>query len=323
MTSLDYATPRLVDHPADERAASAWLLLACVFWGTSFTWAKTAGETINDRTGVGAGSSLGPLWVLGLRFAIAAIIWLAVSRTARTGWTRGGLKRGITLGLLLSTAMIVQHLGLDRSSAAITAFLTSLVVVFVPILSWAVTGRRPKLLIWIGVLFATIGVWLMTGAAVGHFGLGEVLGLACSIAWAIYVIAIDRLAAHEHPARLVAGQFVVSAVVTLIWALVVSTGQWRPLFVATTDSSVWTNVLLLATLATVASYSILTYQQPRIDPTRASMIYLAEPIFAAIFAWTWAGHPMTGVQIAGAGIILAVNVFVEVLGSRMRVVAGD
>ncbi len=319
----EHGSVGLEANARQQRAAAGWLLLACVFWGTSFTWAKTAGETINATTSAGAGSSLGPLWVLGLRFGIAAIIWLIVSRTARMGWTRAGLVRSGVLGLFLTTAMIVQHLALDRASAAVTAFLTSLVVVFVPLLAWTMTRRAPNPIIWVGVLFATLGVWLMTGGAVGHFGWGEALGLACSIAWAVYVIAIDRLAAHEHPARLVAGQFVVSAVVTLAWAGIVSFGEWRSLIVATTEPAVWTNVLQLATLATVAAYSILTYQQPRIDPTRASIIYLAEPICAAIFAWAWAGHAMTGTQILGAAIILAVNVFVEVRASRMRVVAGD
>jgi drug/metabolite transporter (DMT)-like permease len=307
----------------DQRAASAWLLLACVFWGTGFTWAKTAGETINARTGVGAGASVGPVWVLAVRFVLAAALWLAVSPVARRGWTRAGVRQAGFLGLLLSAAMILQHLGLDRTTAAVSAFLTSLVVVFVPILAWMVTGRRPAPLVWVGVGVATVGVWLMTGAAVGRFGLGEALGLACSIGWAAYIIAIDRWGGREHPARLVAGQFVACALVTVAWSVVASAGQWWPLVVATADAAVWTNVLLLATLATVGSYGILTYHQPKIDPTRASMIYLAEPICAAVFAWAWAGDAMSGAQIAGAVVILAVNVFVEALASRMRVVAGD
>lgn len=298
-------------------------MLACLFWGLSFTWAKTVGETVNGAVGAGPGATLGPLWGLAVRFGIAALLWIAIVPAARTGWTIGAVRHGVWLGLLMSAAIIVQHLGLEHSGAAITAFLTSLTVVFVPLLSWAVTRRRPSNVIWMGVVLATVGVWLMTGATAEGFGIGELLGLICSICWAVYIFVIAHSGLREHPARMVAAQFIVAAVLSGGLSLMLAGERLPAMVAATIDPRVWQNVLLLALFATVAAFGILTYQQPKIDAVRASLIYLAEPIFAAAFAWAWAGHGMTATQIGGAVLILVANVAVEVIAGRESVVVPD
>src|SRR5260370_38574012 len=48
--------------------------------------------------------------------------------------------------------------------------------------------------------------------------------------------------------------------------------------------------------------------QPRIDPTRAALIYLAEPVVAAVWAWMMVpGRTLSGIEIVGAAVILGAN----------------
>ena len=81
--------------------------------------------------------------------------------------------RSIVLGAMLSCGMIVQHLGLDRTSEAVSAFLTSLTILFVPLILTLALRKPPAPVMWLGVVIATAGVWLMTGAAPSGFGVGE------------------------------------------------------------------------------------------------------------------------------------------------------
>src|ERR1044072_8699657 len=141
-----------------ERIAVAALLLSTLFWGCAFTWAKSAGETINQAMSVGAGAPLGPIWVLAMRFTGAGILWLLIFPDSRRGWTRSAAARSLVLGGLLATGMIVQHLGLDRTSEAVCAFLTTLTILFVPLMMTFVLKRPPPGAIWLGVILATIGV---------------------------------------------------------------------------------------------------------------------------------------------------------------------
>src|SRR5256885_8905626 len=153
---------RMRDH---NRAATAALVAATVLWGCGFTWAKTAGETINRLTGAGDGAPLGPIWVLAVRFLAAAALWLIVFPDSRRGWNFSAVWRSLVLGTLLASGMIVQHLGLDRTSEAVSAFLTSLTILFVPLMMTIVLRRPPAGVVWVGVIVAGAGVWLMTGAS--------------------------------------------------------------------------------------------------------------------------------------------------------------
>jgi drug/metabolite transporter (DMT)-like permease len=224
------------------------------------------------------------------------------------------------MGFLLSAGMILQHLGLDRSSPAITAFLTSLVVVFVPVLSWLILRHRPKAIAWFSVGVATMGIWLMTAATASGFGLGEWFALGCAVAWAFYIVALGEIGLKDDPARLVGGQFVVTAIVTLIWSCIAAPDSIPAMLRLSLDPAVAVNTVLLGVFATLIAYAILTYQQPRIDTTRAALIYLAEPIFGAIFAWILLNSAMTLTQIIGALLILIANLIVEMLAGRTRLI---
>src|SRR5262245_9173742 len=124
--------PPMADTNRAERTATFALLLATLFWGCGFTWAKAAGAAVNSQMGLEHGSPLGPIWVLSLRFALAGLLWMVFFPGARRGWTLGGIGRAAIVGGFLAAGLVTQHLGLDRSKEAITAFLTSLTILFVP-----------------------------------------------------------------------------------------------------------------------------------------------------------------------------------------------
>src|SRR5439155_2318756 len=128
---------------------------------------------------------------------------------ARAGWTWRGVRSIGSVGALVAVALVVQHLGLDRTSEAVSAFLTSLTILFVPLILTLALRKPPAPVMWLGVVLATAGVWLMTGAAPGGFGVGEVLGLACALAFTLYILAVNAVSKSEHAWRLTAGQFLV------------------------------------------------------------------------------------------------------------------
>ena len=76
------------------------------------------------------------------------------------------------------------------------------------------------------------------------------------------------------------------------------------------------NLALLIAMPTLYSYVAMIYFQPRVDPSRAALIYLAEPAFAAIFACVAAGRSMTLPAVVGAGLIFAANGVVTWLEGR-------
>ena len=138
--SLDAAPD--APHRPSERVAELALLLATVFWGCGFTWAKSAGEAVQRQANLPPGAALGPVFILAGRFLLGGLLLFLLIPATRRGWTLRGAVRTLGVGLLLAVGLIVQHLGLDRTSEAVSAFLTSLSVLFVPLIL-TVALRRP------------------------------------------------------------------------------------------------------------------------------------------------------------------------------------
>jgi len=304
----------------EERAAVLALLLGTVCWGCGFTWAKEAGEAVQHAAGLPAGHPFGPIFVLAWRFLAAAVVWLLIFPASRRGWTWRGSAWGAVAGALCALGLILQHIGLDRTSEAVSAFLTSLTILFVPLIV-LFAGRPPRPVLWVGVALASAGVWLMTGATPRGFGWGEVLGLACAFTFSLYILAVNFAAKVESPYRVTVAQFAVVAIVCLITCAFLSGG--RAALGGTerilASREVWLNTLLLTIFPTLIAFSLLTFFQPKVDPTRAALIYLAEPVFATIYAAVVAGHRTGPKALAGAGLILVANALVEILSARGRV----
>lgn len=306
-------------HP--HRAALA-LLLATVLWGCGFTWAKAAGEAVHRAVGLPDGSAFGPIFVLAWRFTLAGVGVLAFVPRARRGWSMPGFRRVGSVGIVLALGLIVQHLGLDRTSEAVSAFLTSLTILFVPLLLTLGLRKPPASIMWLGVALATAGVWLMTGATPQGFGAGEALGLACALAFSFYILAVNAVAKTEDAWRMTAGQFLIVGAVCFVACVVVPgrshVAPGEAVRVLLSSRAVWMNVLLMTLFPTIGAFSIVNLFQPRLDPTRAALIYLMEPVVAAAYAWAAAGRALGTSALAGAALIVGANVLVELLSARGR-----
>lgn len=300
------------------------LLIATLCWGFGFTWAKAGGETINRMARVGDGAPLGPILLLAARFIFAGLAWLAIFPAARRGWSWRSCWHAFAIGFLLAAGSIAQHLGLDQTSEAVCAFLTSLTIVFVPLLSTLALRRSPPLRVWIAVIIALAGVWLMTGAAPGGgFGLGEWLGLATAIIFSIYVLVVNHIVPRDDPFRMAGGQFLVTGLIALATVPFLRGGV-EALHPSTLGDifqprDVWLNWALMVVVPTLIAYGILTIYQPRLDATRAALIYLIEPLFAALYAYMMVKRALLPIQLVGAATILLANLLVELLERRTRV----
>ncbi len=309
----------MLDTPSEPRSTRLpvlMLVLATLFWGMGFAWAKNLGEAFNDAAGVPKGSTLGPTITLATRFAMATLMWLAIFPAARRGWSRGTWWRGLLIGGVLSVSIIAQHLGLDRASEATTAFLTNLTVVFIPLLLAIVLLRLPKKQLLAAVPFALAGIFLLTGAGFGRLSTGETYGVAygvgCAMGFSVQILLMNWLIPQDSPMRITVLMFAVTAIVSGLVAMA-SPGFWQIDWMRlVTSPSVVVQWALMVLLVTLVAFGLMNQFQPQVDPTRAVIVYLCEPIFAALFAWiTERDGAMTRPALLGAGLILVANVVAE------------
>src|SRR5207253_1149015 len=133
------------------------------------------------------------------------------------------------------------------------------------------------------------GVWLMTGASPSGLGVGEILGLVCAVCYSFDILAVGALLTRDNAPRVTAGQFLTLGVITLITAALLPHGRASlapsRILELMSDPRIGVNVTLMAVFVSMGAFGLQFRFQPRIDPTRAALLYLMEPIFASAFAW--------------------------------------
>jgi drug/metabolite transporter (DMT)-like permease len=241
-----------------------------------------------------------PFAYLLLRFAIAIV---ALAPFAFAIWRRRDeherrlmLRVGILAGLLLAGGYATQTIGLQTVSPSTSAFITGLYVAFTPIIEAMVRRRVPPTGVLVGIVLATIGLYLLTGADLSRIGNGEVWTLACAALFAMWIVYQGQYAERLHPIPYTTAQIVIAvgifAPATAIQGVGEVTGL--ALFAAAFTGVACSSVAL----------SLQLYGQRHIAPSRAALILLSEPVSAAIAGYV-NGDRLGAVELTGAAVILA------------------
>ncbi|MHC2144771.1 DMT family transporter [Pseudomonas sp. 210_17 TE3656] len=253
----------------------------------------------------------GPMFFVGLRFAAATLFVGLVSARALSGLTATEFKAGVLIGISIMLGYGLQTYGLQTISSSQSAFITALYVPFVPLLQWLVLGRRPGLMPSLGIGLAFVGLMLLAGPEGGSLQLstGEIVTLVSAVAIAAEIILISRYAGKVDVRRVTVVQLATASVLSFL--MVLPTQEPLP------DFS-W--LLLLSALGLGAMSAVIqvamNWAQKSVSPTRATLIYAGEPVWAGIVGRI-AGERLPGIALFG-GLLIVIAVIVSELKIKRR-----
>lgn len=275
------------------------LVLITMIWGGTFIVVQLAMQVS------------GPFFFVGLRFTFAGLLLMAVFGGLMRGLTRTELIGGIAIGASLFLGYFLQTYGLQTISSSKSAFITALYVPLVPLLQWLVLRRPPGLMSWIGIALAFAGLVLLAGPDAGEFVFeaGEIATVLCAVAVAGEIILISRYAGRVDSRRITAVQLLAAGLLSL--ALMPVAGEAVPEFSWFLAASV-----LGLGLASAAIQFAMNWAQRSVSPTRATLIYAGEPVWAGIVGRI-AGDRLPVLALFGAALILA-GVIVSELRFRKK-----
>jgi len=289
--------------PRPAWTADAAMLAITVIWGATFVTVKGA---LDDSD---------PFTFLTLRFAVGAASAALLARGQLADpavW-----RRGLPLGVLMFLGYALQTAGLETTSASRSAFLTGLSVVFVPFASRVVARVPPrqsvdpvKLAAWASLALAALGLWQLSGVDLAApWSTGDLLTLACALAYGFHIAATGRAAPGMHPLALVTVQLAVTALLSALARLAVPTHHTlTPRFLGA--------VALTGLVASTFAISVQVWAQARTAAVRAAVIYSLEPVFAV--AWGLAlGSPWPVAAELVGGAMLIAAVLVSELGAAL------
>lgn len=270
-----------------------WALLAvAAMWGISFVWMKD----ILDQQDVYS--------FLVSRFFVAAFIMLAARPMLLKRLNQELLSKGSIIGIALGLGYIFQTLGLDRTTPAITGFITGLYVVLTPLIAGLLLRERLNFQAWIYIALATFGLAVLSvrGWSVGS---GEFLVLVSAFLFAAHILLLSRWSKNFDAYALTFVQLTTCAVVSAIPASING-------FTAPPDAQVWFVVLFTAVFATFFAFVIQTWAQARISATKVAVILTMEVVFAALFSVALGAEPLTlRIVIGGSMVLIAMLMIVQ------------
>lgn len=248
------------------------------------------------------------------RFTIAALVMLPFAfkrfRTATaTHW-----KEATILSAIYFISFAAQTVGLKYTSAVKSAFITGLFVVFTPLFQTILQRRPPGRANIVAILLAVTGVIFLssTGTSLfeviyligSDFTAGDALTLLCAIMYAVYIVYLDMTSKDMDYIFLSYMQIAFTAVCSGIFLFVLAgTGIEIPKF--TMNYEVLRAIGYTALLATIITTTLQTKFQKFVTPTRASIIFSMEPIFASVFAFIILQERFTMFGVFGAVCIIS------------------
>ncbi|MEO8999727.1 MAG: DMT family transporter [Rhodanobacter sp.] len=245
---------------------------------------------------------------LAVRFAIAALVMLALF--ARPVWRLGReqVMRGLLLGVIYGAGQLLQTWGLSLIAPSVSGFATGMYVVFTPILAMLLLRQRMAGVVWLAVLLSTAGLALLSLNGVS-VDLGVWLTLTAAALYALHIVWLGQWSRKGEAFGLSAVQMVAIAAVCLL-----ATTPQGPLLPP--DRSAWLAVLYMALIAGAGAMLMQTWAQSHLPATRAAIVMTTEPVFAAAFAVALGSDVLSWRMLLGGGLILAAMYLVELMPRR-------
>jgi drug/metabolite transporter (DMT)-like permease len=263
------------------------LLATTLIWGGTFTVVKVGMEDIS------------PILLTGIRFLVGTVAVLAINGRELFPLSKPQIVRGTLLGLILFLGFVAQNIGLTITTASKSAFITGMMVLFVPILQFIIERRAPRPANVVGVLIVAAGLWFLTSPSGASFNAGDGLTVACAILFALYIVYLDVVSRDMTTAQLTFLQMASTAVYSFV-----AVALWETPVLHLTGQSLLA-LAYLTFLATILTTYVQTRYQKETTPTRAAVIFSVEPVFASIIAWLALGEQMGDLGVLGGALILS------------------
>ncbi len=292
---------------------ASWMLLAVTaLWGLSFSWTYSWLQATRDS---GQSQLLSSLTLIALRMPLALLLLSMWQPGLVRNPTRYDHLGGAFLGSVFCLGFILQTWGMTSTTPALSGFFTALCNAWAPLLAYLFYRQKVAPLTLLGLLVALIGCAVLVNG--WEFGRGELLTIGASILFAFQMLILDRLGRTRNPSHLSAGFFLSTCLVALVFAVVLAnfeTGvadwlRWTWAMVGRGDLLLI--LLALAVFPSALAFHWMNTYQPQVPVSRAAVIYLLEPVFAAAVS-LWIGHEeLTQRLLFGGLLILLGNVLVE------------
>ena len=277
------------------------LLLVTFFWGVTFPVVKVALGYI------------GPGPFLALRFLAATIMMAFFVRRGKGFLSPTNIKHGMVAGFLLFIGYYFQTVGLEYTSAAASGIITGAYVVILPLMSYLYLKTKVSRVDLFSSIIAFGGLILMSLGSLSNLGteLGDLLTLICAVGYALQIAYVSK---HSRNINSSTFTFYQIAAVTIFSTISI---PFTPGGLGSVNLYVAFAIIFTAIFGSVFGYYVSTVALIYVEPTAAGIIFVAEPIFAAVAAVVLA-HEHLGIYVILGGAVMIMAMFLTSLDKYLK-----
>lgn len=262
------------------------MLVVTLFWGSSYLFMKMGLESIQAFN------------LVALRFGLAFIIAGLLFYKRLLKVNKQTLKSGFILGTILFFAISFVTIGVKTTTASNAGFLFGLAVVFVPLLLTILFKKRPEKKVVLGVVFSITGIALLTLTDGLKISPGDLLIILGALLYAVYIIVTDKCTKETDTISLGVIQLGVTGAMGMVFSFIFEKPQLP------TSAESWIAILALGIFCSAIGFIGQTAAQKHTTPTHTGLIFSLEPVFAALFAFIFAGEVLAARGYLGASLVL-------------------
>ena len=281
---------------------------AAILWGINGAVSKTI-----LSTGVSA-VRLAEVRSLGAAVGLLAIV--AVARPERLRVARRELPYLIAFGVLgLAFVQWFYFLAIHRLAIGVALLIEYLAPLLVAL--WARFAYqevvRPR--IWIALALALVGLATIVdvfGGAATLSSAGVAFALAGAIAYAVYVLLAEHVVGGRDPVSLLGYGFLFASIFWAVLAPWWSFSAAQLTHITSLDGNlhavhlpVWVLAGWMVVFGTIVPFFLLVSALRHLSASRVAIVAMLEPVAGAFVAWAWLSESLGGIQLIGAGIVLA------------------
>ena len=276
---------------------SLQLLIATVIWGSAFVAQSVGMDHIGPFTFQAVRSCIAVL-------ALTAVIFLMDRGKQDTGtflsrWMDPRLwKTGFFCGIALFVASAFQQVGLVYTDPGKAGFITAMYIVMVPVFGLFL-GDKCGLNVWISVVLAVAGLYLLSAFGVSSINIGDLLVLGCACGFAVQILLVDRLGKTLDGLRLNLVQFLVSTVFSCAAMFLFEEPVWANITACAVP------LLYTGVLSSAVAFSLQILAQQKLPPAPASLIMSLESVFAVLAGWLLLHQVLSVNEMLGCALVFA------------------
>lgn len=212
---------------------------------------------------------------------------------------------GLICGFMMFVSTTLQQVGIAYTTVAKAGFITALYIIIVPILG-IFLKRKAGLKIWISVVIALVGLYLLCMKGSLSLSKGDFLILICSICFAIHIMVVDHFTEKVSGTKLSCIQFLFAGALSSVLMFLFEEPHWADIGAA------WLPICYAGILSCGVAYTFQIIGQRGTDPTIASLILSLESVVSVLAGWILLGETLSPREILGCVLMFGAIILAQI-----------